>query len=544
VKREHNVEQVPRPRTSTLHGRHPTSSSAIARPHSYIAIISSKQSSTVLQHTASLSQKTTRSVLSLAALFATMSFGYSVGDVVFLTRLAWKTEQEAEKACGQHDELTMDAAALYEVLKVVETKLANPRGGFKTADYDYHDIKQELIGLLNGVKKTLGVLHSVLAKYNALSEDERKLTKLWSKVRFANGEMLDMADVRLKLSTYAVAISMSSSLIALGSQGRVESYLNSPAELENMRKSLNWITAQINAQASEGSALTTYESDDGQIWKDFRRELVGKWWPTSVLNGHKELNLEYVNELGQRGVLDGREDDAQQNPDLGETNHGKAVERAIWELDEALAVLRERNFEPQMRNAERDPSNDKKRSGAGKENPEVFFMETEAPGSPHPSPPSAPTQTLSDEIILTRKEDKLNQSIQERYEQKVERYLATYDDSDLASIASYAPSMLSEDSSISSFSSNPSRGSTDKQPSALLEGVEHILAEPFLSNTTFGPAYVVAIENIGMTRFSRNLTRLLDRYSSDLRKEAQGWLEVNTARVVRPVYIVLLLMYK
>jgi hypothetical protein len=89
------------------------------------------------------------------------------------------------------------------------------------------------------------------------------------------------------------------------------------------------------------------------------------------------------------------------------------------------------------------------------------------------------------------------QSIQERYGQKVERYLATYDDSDLASIASYAPSILSEDSSISSFSSNPSRGSPDKLPSALLEGVEHILAEPFLSNATLGPAYVAAIENIG-----------------------------------------------
>jgi hypothetical protein len=47
-----------------------------------------------------------------------------------------------------------------------------------------------------------------------------------------------------------------------------------------------------------------------------------------------------------------------------------------------------------------------------------------------------------------------------------------------------------------------------------------------------------------MTRFSRNLTRLLDLYSSDLRKEAQSWLEVNTARVVRSFYIVLLLMYK
>jgi hypothetical protein len=337
VKREHNLEQSSSPSlfdSSWTTSYDPTSSSTVARSHSYIAIISSKQSCPVLQLTAPPSQKTTHSVLSLAALFATMSFGYSFRGVILHTRLARKTDQEARRACGQHDQLIRDAAALHEVLRVLEDQLEDPCGGFNTAD---DDKKQELVGLLNGLKKKLGLLHSVLAKYNALSEDKRKLTNLWSNVRFGNGEMLDMADVRLKLSKCALAISMSLNLIAVSLQGRAEMYLNSPAGLENRRKWVNRITALINAQASEVSVVTTYESDDGQILKDFRCELVSEGWSNLVLIQHKELILEYVKELRQRGVLDEREDGAQKSLDLGETSHDrKKLELAISEISSSF----------------------------------------------------------------------------------------------------------------------------------------------------------------------------------------------------------------
>ena len=49
-----------------------------------------------------------------------MSFGYSVGDIVSLVQLAWKTVQNSRKACGEHDEFTQEASSLHVVLQRLE----------------------------------------------------------------------------------------------------------------------------------------------------------------------------------------------------------------------------------------------------------------------------------------------------------------------------------------------------------------------------------------------------------------------------------------
>ncbi|KAE9369921.1 hypothetical protein N431DRAFT_427988, partial [Stipitochalara longipes BDJ] len=78
-------------------------------------------------------------------------------------------------------------------------------------------------------------------------------------------------------------------------------------ELREMRRSLNWITASMQAKApkaSEGSILTTYAGDDKAIWKDFRRELIKEGFSSNILRKHKETIKGYVMELGSRGALD------------------------------------------------------------------------------------------------------------------------------------------------------------------------------------------------------------------------------------------------
>ena len=52
-----------------------------------------------------------------------MSFGYSVGDAVLITQLAWKTVQNARKACGEHDELTREVLSLHVVLSRLEQEV-------------------------------------------------------------------------------------------------------------------------------------------------------------------------------------------------------------------------------------------------------------------------------------------------------------------------------------------------------------------------------------------------------------------------------------
>jgi hypothetical protein len=500
-------------------------------------------------------------VHSLAALLAIMSFGYSVGEVLQVIQLAGNTVQEATCACGPHDEMTREAMALHKVLERLGTQVADPNGAFNTVD----DVrKQELTYLLNGSRRILTTIHSIFAKYNRLAENKNHTSKLWQKAKIGNAENKKLEDIRLKLVICTSAISLFLYLImSLESQRRVESYLSSQGgELGEIRKSIDLIAA---AQAPKSSV------DNKNFWRELRRELVKEGFASSAVNKNKQVIQEYLKELGQRGVFDDSEDDDQEKADSREPIHdSKALEgetsengsssndnligwRVVKANDQGLAhILVEESseagdeiFEYERRSLENYLRKDKKQSRAGEEKREVLSTRMEESGSPHLPPLPYPEQSLADEATFTATDEKRgNEVIQERYEQKLEQYLATYDDSDLASIASYVPSVLSEDSSTSSFSSSPSRGSAGKMPSAALEGVEYILAEPFLSDTAFGLAYIVAIENIGVDRFRRNLTRLLDRYSSGLRKEAQGWLEVNTARVVRPVQSVLFLICK
>ena len=158
----------------------------------------------------------------------------------------------------------------------------------------------------------LRTLDGILKKYNALSEEKRSVTKLWKKVQFGNGEMLDLAELRLKIATSTSALTLFLNLLSIGSQGKVESYMESQGdELKEMRRSLNWITASIQAKApkaGEGSILTTYAGDDKAIWKDFRRELIREGFSSEVLERHMGTIKDYVIELGNRGALDDVED--------------------------------------------------------------------------------------------------------------------------------------------------------------------------------------------------------------------------------------------
>jgi hypothetical protein len=241
-----------------------------------------------------------------------MSFGYAIGDFVLLTQLAWDVVQNSRKACGAHDELTSEETSLHIVLRRLEIEVSKPNSILTRSD-DNTDRKGELAQLSEDCRRVLRILDGILRKYNALSEEKRSVTKLWKRVQFGNGEMLDLAELRLKIATSTSALSLFLNLLSIGSQGKVESYMESQGdELREMRRSLNWITASMQAKApkaGEGSVLTTYAGDDKMIWKDFRRELIKEGFSSEVLQRHKDIIKDYVMELGSRGALGDVDDD-------------------------------------------------------------------------------------------------------------------------------------------------------------------------------------------------------------------------------------------
>jgi len=133
--------------------------------------------------------------------------------------------------------------------------------------------------------------------------------KLWQKIKFGNGELQDLDKIRSELATHTQAITLSLNLVGLGSQGKVERYMSSHSdELREIKASLNWVTAKMQVKEGslhgEKSVLSSYNGDDKEVWKLFRRELIHDGFSSKSLRLHKETIKSYVMELGERGVLD------------------------------------------------------------------------------------------------------------------------------------------------------------------------------------------------------------------------------------------------
>ncbi|KAL8823635.1 MAG: hypothetical protein Q9191_005682 [Dirinaria sp. TL-2023a] len=259
-----------------------------------------------------------------------MSFGFSISDAIVLTQIALRTVQNSRNACGAHDALTHETSGLLLVLRRLKDETAKAESPInRPAD----SCQEELQSLVIGCKKTLTTLENILVKYNSLSEEQRSGRKLWQRIRFGNGEMQDLADLRGTLVYYTSAISLFLNVVSMGSVGRVEKQMNEAGgDLRDIRVAVNGITAHLLARNNrDGSVLTTYADDDKAVWKELRRELVKDGFSSSTVRQYKGLIKAYITELGSRGVLDEQdvsrldEENAKYEPEPGGDPSSKSL---------------------------------------------------------------------------------------------------------------------------------------------------------------------------------------------------------------------------
>jgi len=232
-----------------------------------------------------------------------MSFGFGISDVITLVELAYATFDGAKRACGEHDELTQEMSSLVTVLDHVQSEISDPDSPINMArGHRRKELENHIEGCLRHVRQ----MNTILTNFNALSDMERGSGSLWQKVRFGNGAVKDIAQIRLKISTYTTAITISLTLLSLGSRGEAERQLSRQrGELRGIIESVNMLVAKLNAASYEGSIWTKCTDDDVGFWRDFRRQLVKRGYRSRVIRSHESLIQAYVRELDSRGVLNG-----------------------------------------------------------------------------------------------------------------------------------------------------------------------------------------------------------------------------------------------
>ena len=95
--------------------------------------------------------------------------------------------------------------------------------------------------------------------------------------------------IRVKLISHKTSLTLFLDTIQLHQSGKMATTLdNHGGQLDVILDKVDTIAARMGQRS--GSILTSYDDDDKEVWKQFRRELVAEGFSSDVLTQHKVLS--------------------------------------------------------------------------------------------------------------------------------------------------------------------------------------------------------------------------------------------------------------
>lgn len=139
-------------------------------------------------------------------------------DGYLFLKLACDTFQIAKRACGEHDDLTREVSNLHKILHRVQCEVTKapsvPMMNDQKSSRNKLRIADEYCGSWTRSFETTILWEMIRGR------------RLWQRIRFGNGEQMDLLEIRPKLSAHTTAIMMSLKLYSMEIFGRVEIQLN------------------------------------------------------------------------------------------------------------------------------------------------------------------------------------------------------------------------------------------------------------------------------------------------------------------------------
>ncbi|KAK3686681.1 hypothetical protein LTR37_019561 [Vermiconidia calcicola] len=221
-----------------------------------------------------------------------MSFGFSPSDIVTLISLTSKAYRGWKHACGEYSEITSSLDSLLIILQRIETEASKPGSALRRTTQD----SQDLGDVLANCEPTVRELHSIVVRYKSLGSSRQKN---WHRLQLG---FKNLGDLNSKLTQHVTLFSAYLDTVGLGTLGRIERDLNAlPQQILN---AVDGLAAEIRAGRREGSVMTTYEDDEKDVWRQFRRELIGDGMHSSMIHKYKPRIRRYLRELAENGDLE------------------------------------------------------------------------------------------------------------------------------------------------------------------------------------------------------------------------------------------------
>jgi hypothetical protein len=213
-----------------------------------------------------------------------MSFGASPSDIIIVVTFARRLYRQCKNAGSEYLEISREVRGLHTVLKLLKSEVEAPES---VLNRDASLYARELAPVIGDSDFTLRQLDELLMKYGRLGDGRGgEGQRLWDKIRFGNAEMDQLGDIRMKLINHKTSITMLLETVQLHETGRMAAAIdNHGGQLDMILDKVDHIAARIGQK--NGSIMTTYDDDDKEVWKQFRRELVAEGFSSDVLQQHK-----------------------------------------------------------------------------------------------------------------------------------------------------------------------------------------------------------------------------------------------------------------
>lgn len=213
-----------------------------------------------------------------------MSFGASPSDIIIIVTFTRRLYKHCKNAGGEYLEISREVRGLHTVLKHLKFEVEDPES---LLNRDHSLYARDLAPVIGDCDYTLRQLDELLQKYGRLGEPGGgKARELWEKMRFGSAEMDQLGDIRMKLINHKTSITVFLDTVQLHETGRMSLVLdNQGGQLDMILDKVDNIAARMGQRS--GSIMTTYDDDDKEVWKQFRRELVAEGFSSDVLQQHK-----------------------------------------------------------------------------------------------------------------------------------------------------------------------------------------------------------------------------------------------------------------
>lgn len=263
-----------------------------------------------------------------------MSFGASPSDIIIVVTFCKALYRKCRDAGGEYDEISREVRGLHTVLRHLKYEVEAPESPLNR---DRSIWGRQLAPIIGDCDFTLRNLDELLAKYGRLANNGAGSPTtpriLWDKMRFGSNEMDQLGGIRVKLISHKTSLTLFLDTIQLHQSGKMATTLdNHGGQLDVILDKVDSIAERMTQKS--GSVMTSYDDDDKEVWKQFRRELVAEGFSSDVLQQHKDVLRAYIREIDQKGLLN----EIPTDPQLPHPPVGTSTERWLESVQTGPSV--------------------------------------------------------------------------------------------------------------------------------------------------------------------------------------------------------------